>query len=791
MSLGVESLWRARCCFCLVQGHSLFPGEFRYLLFGGRSQARYRLFSSAAASSVSASSSPVSSSSAFFSSLGGLASGGFESRKPNFVEDAGRTPQADVDGEGRGPTLGNMAPTASPTARGRISPRDEAQTRVLGPRAAAAIDPPAPRPGRPIHRRNLRKHIASARRQALVEYARWDLRKPRDDWRWTLNFMIRHTPKVGEVLDFKVRIGRGTAAQARAAFSELDTTLWQLQQRHHCKIHIESGLRGHEPLILNLSGASVSIHKSLSELTKAVGPVLGVRVLDSSLPISWPEKETDRDRDQGAAEIRVPSHGNSVDEVEPGTIARGATAFAEMAQRPKHRIKLYRLMTRADRIPRPAVWTKSSFERYVAELTFARVPTHLHRALYPVGLSHQATVVQLLTGLFCSEELRGAASASALKMALHYIQARGPMFRPAARAIFYQAELRHLPLDAETFQTFLTSASRARDLQAFNSILTAMYRKGHSTQPAAWISFLPMIRDPRMLYHTIRRMRSRGLLRLRPILEQIGRQRAVLHLERHARGDSSIRQLLDVHDRWYGRSWLDTMTLNRMVDVLAARGNLGACYDLLDLTVPGGRLRADEYTLNTMITHTRGILRKAALLSRWPGLEPDGVTYQQLFQAAWRQRLPNVLRVVWRYSVFAGLTNSLMRHTLTKFMRADSAAGKNDAVMNQETPVEGKPTSAMSESKKHNFLKAWEDVILGPYQPVAGQPKISGAAQLIRKYMDKAGPVRPLVPLESKIREAYDLDMKIHALNRQGVEITPIMRKSLTVKINVGIKERQ
>lgn len=764
----------------------MHPGESRYLLSGGRFQARCRLSSSSASSSAT------------FSAVRGLESPIIQ--KHDFVKNAGRIPRAEVHVERQRSTLGSTAPAASPPARGRFFLRIKGKTRGLGLRTTVMANPPARHPDRRASHRNLRKYIVSARRQALVEHNRKILGKPYDDWRWTLNLMIRHTPKFGEALDLKVRIGRGTAALARAALSDLDTSLWEVQRRHHCKILIESGLRGDEPLVLSLSGTSVSVWESLSELSKDVGRVLAVRVLDPKRPIVWPEEWTDRDQDEAA--IRVLRDGHSLGEGETLAAASNAADPAELAQRPKN--KVYRLATRADEIPRPTVWTKSSFEQYVARLVLARVPTHLHQSLYPVGPSHQATVVHLLTTLFSSEDLRGAISVKALKMALHFIQSRGPVFRPAARAIFYQVELQHLPLDAEAFQTFLTSASRAGDLQAFNSILTAMYRKGHCTQVATWTSFLAMIRDPHITYHIIRRMRSRGLLRLRPILEQIARQKVVLHLERRAHGDLNIQHLLNVQDRWYGRSWLDTMTLNRMVDILGAHGNLGACYDLLDTVDRDGRVRPDDYTLNTMMTHARSMRQKLALLSRWPGLQPDVVTYQQLFQVAWKQRLPNVLRVIWRYSVFAGLTNSHMRHTLTKLMRSDSAAmSKKGPVMSKKSSAKGKKvsgigkeSSAMSISKKRRFLKAWEDVILGGGELAAGRLSVPnrssvafGAAQLSMKYLEDAGSQRPLVRLESKLSEAYDMDMQIHKLNRQGVEMTPTTRESLTVDIPLGIKK--
>ncbi|KAI8950708.1 hypothetical protein F4801DRAFT_335304 [Xylaria longipes] len=729
MSLGVGSLWRARPRVSLVQGLSLVPREARNLLFASRIQARCWL-SSSAESPSSESPSPA--------------------------------------GEPEHSIVRNVTPVPPFPKPGRLSIRRLLKRQVPGPHATVMIKRPIRYPDRLESHRSLRKHKASARRQALHEYTRTAIDKPASSWRTTLDFMIRHTPKFDEILDFKVGIGRRTAAQARATLSELDTNLWQIQQRHHCKIHIESGFEEDEPLILSLSGTNVSIRESLLEIVRAVGKVSAVRVLDPALQISSPE--ISKGTSQGQPPIQLLGDGESASEDDTVTVYGHNADFVRMAEHPKH--KLYELTTRADEIPRPTVWTKSSFEHYVAKLVFARVPTHLHSSLYPVGFDHQSTVVQLLTRLFTSEDLRAAVSVAALKLALRFIHELGPVFRPAARTLIYQVELQHLPLDAEAFHAFLISASRARDLDGFNSFLRAMPRKGHYMRVETWTAFLAMIEDPQMKYYVMRRMRSRGLHHLRPILEELGRQNVMLDLEHRAGTEMSIQRLLHAHDRQYGPSWLDTITLNRMIDLVSAHGNLGACHELLDFVDRNQRARPDQYTLNTMMTHTRSIPQKIALLSRWPGLEPDGVTYRQLFQVAWRQRLPNMLRVIWRYSAFAGLAHSHMRHTLTMLMLPELVLSKHRA-----------------------FLKAWEDVILGRSELAASRllyPEGSrgfGATQLMEKYVEDAGVLRPLVRFEAKLQEAYDLDMTIHKLNREGVEVSSSMRENLTVNIPLGTKK--
>ncbi|KAF2965529.1 hypothetical protein GQX73_g8041 [Xylaria multiplex] len=645
------------------------------------------------------------------------------------------------------------------------------KTRVPSSRASPLIKRAIQYPSRRTSYMSWRKHVVSMRKQALHEYSREVLGKPlNEDWRSIMDFMIRHTPKFGEILDFKVGIGKGAATHARATLSDLDTNLFQIGRKHHCKIRVESGLREDEPLILSLSGTSVSVRESLLELVRTVGKVAAVRVLDQALQVSSPEHWDGSAH--GQLPIRLLHDGESVAEDETVTVYGHATGVAEMTSSPRHR--LYQLTMRADEIPRPNVWTKSSFEQYVAKLVFARVPTHLQWSLYPVGLDHQATVIHLLTKLFTSEDLRPAWSTSALRMALQFIQLRGAMFRPAARTISYHAELHHLPLDAETFQTFLDGAAKAGDLSGFKSVLNAMYRKGHYFRAETWTAFLGMIQDPRIKSYIMRKMRSRDLHRLRPILEEFGRQSVMRTVESRVDTVTSIHRLVQAQDTLYGPSWLDKMTLNKMIDVLGSHKKLGLCHELLDLVDQDQRVRPDHYTLNTMMKHTRSIPQKIALLSRWPQLSPDDVTYHQLFQTAWKQRLPNMLRVIWRYSVFANLTNSKMRHTLMMLMRPELFLSKN-----------------------RSFLKAWEDVILGREELVAGRlldpggDRGFGSVHLMKRYREDAGDCQPLVELETKLREAYDMDMKIHKLNKEGVEITQSMRDGLTVDIPLGIQQTE
>ncbi|KAI0522009.1 hypothetical protein F5B22DRAFT_513516 [Xylaria bambusicola] len=744
MSLGVKSLWRAQSRLG-VQALSLVPRVSRNLRPGSLIQPRCRLsYSTDSPSPMAELGTPMV-------------------RK---VETGKKMEKGPLQGE-----VGKGRSTSNPTAAspGRLFLRRKIKTQPLSSRVKPMITPIIQYPTKHAMKRSLGKHVLSKKRQALHEYYLEVLDKPPNNWRSTLDFMIRHTPKVGEILDFKIKIGKSAAAQARATLSDLDTNLWQMQQRHNCNVHIESGFFEDEPLVLNLSGSSVSIRGFLLELVRNTGKISVVKVLDPTLDISsltfWGDNSA-----EGQERIKLIGQGETTAEDELMTVYGTKNGFIEMAKQPKY--KLYDLTTRADEIPRPAAWTRFSFEQYVAKLVLGRVPAHLHRSLYPLGSDHQSTVVHLLTKVFSSEDSRAAMSVTALKMALQFIHSRGPVFRPAARTISIQAEQQHLSLDAEVYHTFLVSASRRGDLQGFNSVMRAMHRKGHYVRAQTWIAFLQMIKEPQIKRYIMKKMTGRGLGSLQPVLAEMGRQEVVLELEYSANTELSIQRMVDAQDSKYGPSWLNAITLNRIIDILGGRENLEACHELLALISRDRRVQADQCTLNTMMAHTLSIPGKIALLSRLPGVRPDDTTYHKLFQPAWKQRLPNMLRVIWRYAVFSGRANSKMRHRLSVLMQHQ-----------------------LEWSKQRAFLKECEGIIFGRRELAACGIETGddaggkGIRRLVDLYIEDAGGQLPLVPLGTKLQEAYEMDMKIHKLKREGTDLSASVQDSLTVEIPLGMKE--
>ncbi|KAI1501495.1 hypothetical protein F5X99DRAFT_382700 [Biscogniauxia marginata] len=719
MSLGVKSLWRAQSCTSCVKGLSLILRESRCLLSPPRPTRRW----------LSAA--------------------------------VGRTeppPRAKI---------------SFSSHRRRIFRRIIKQRSELGPKKSVLVRRPEHYPNNYETRRSLRKHQEDVARQHLHDQTRETEMKPPHDWRSTLDFMLRHTPKFGEVLDFKVVIGKGAAEDARELLSGPDTNLEQIRRKHSCEIRIEETSPHDNVLVLSLSGSEISLRKSLLELVRVVGKLTAVRGLDTAgkllLSDVWEDHSSRR------LPVKLLGEGEVGADETTMTVSRDSVGGPLWAAGPRY--KSYVLTQRADHIPRPAEWTEISFEAHVAALVYGRVPTHLAQQLYPNGANHQKTVVSLLLDLFTSQHTQSVISVSSLKLALKFMQSKGTTFRPDARALFYQAELLNLPLDTETFNAFLVGASKLGDLDGFNSVLRTMVRKRYFPQSHTWMAFLDMIEDPEAKRYIINKMRAKGLNRLPSVLSVMGSHTAVLDLEHRLFElpmNFDILLYVDEQDKKYGTQWLNPFTLNRIIDILGNRGKQEACQDLINSICFTRRTTPDVYTLNTLITHSRSIRQKIRMMvlmkARWPLIRPDEVTYHQLFRAAWRQRLPNMLRVIWRYAVLAKATNSKMRRSLVTLLR-------------QRRGV----------SKQRDFLKAWEDVIFFRAELTkmrALQSKYSSAAQMLAAYFQAMQGRTMRVSLTVKLRQAYDMDMKIHRLIKEGTVISTSMKRSLTVNIPLKATNR-
>lgn len=666
------------------------------------------------------------------------------------------------------------------------------------PPLAVLVKPAENTPSQVETRRSHRKHVNSVRTQSLHDIKRVVGGKPDFQWHETLALLAKHTADSREVLRFRVTIGRGAAAQVRnRLLTGLDSNVWQISRRYQSIIHVEE-TADDGVLALGLSGSKIAVRQSLLELLRVAGQVTALRVHNSELRAAlakdWEEKNAT------TARVKLLGIGDIAAEDATLTLADQASAAllalrdveaeedtttvldeAPAMSTKKH--KFYKLDRPANAIEMPALWTKHSFEEYVVALTYGQVPPEKHHDFYGNGPDHQEVVAALLVRAFTLAETRPAISLSAVKLALTYLQKRGPGFRRAHEQVFAQIDLQDLPADTETYDILLVGAARWGDSRSYISVLKTMVRKGFRPQATAWLAFFEMTHDRNRKHKILAGMRKKGLDRIRPIYDQMTRRQALLALESQLakqaksshEGEAKsyhIGALVQERDRQHGQTWLDTMTLNKMLEVLGRSLEFDACKHLLAIAQKERRVKPDVVTLNTMITHIRDVSEwigvMETLQSRHPRLTPDEITYHKLFSIAWTLNKPNMMAVVWRYATIAKLAPSKMVSRLNSlFVR--EAADLDSASLRQR--------------------RFWLPIIFGhdesggPAAPTDWAAKPHSFYEVMARFREANKNKTPTAGLAQKLREAYDNDTALNKLKKEKSEVTAENMGRLSVAI--------
>lgn len=752
MSLGVKSVWRAHAWASAASGLSLSPRELpRALSFYAGNRHIYTGSTTAA--------NPTESS---------LKTGTIELNLPNETNEPANTvrrvtskspaePDLDLTNSGDLKVI-----NASPSAVRRAFLR-----RVIKQRAGSDSKNPVLvkqvqwYPSKDEVARSVRKSSRSKARQDLWAYARSKEDRPGADWRGVVSFLSKLTPKFGSIFDFKVTVGKGAADEIRELLPRGPTAEpGQLQQATRAIVRVDGVDDRDGTLHLTLTGSAHSIRMALMDLLEASGHITAVRTLDSNsegmLRDLWQQQRTNllSVKLLGSEDVEFD------DKVLTLTSERGPVDY----RLPERRH--YTLVQRADQIPQPAVWTRSSIESYVALLVYGVVPPHHYNTLYNKTSDHQQTVVALLLEIFLSEDSRRVLTPKALAMALMYIQSRKLAFRPAARAIFNQAEVHNIPMDTRICNLFMQGSASSGDLDGFDAILKTMARKNLHADSESWLALLSLVEDVEAKRYILGKMHKKGLDRIESALVKAGRHMAPFELQNSLKQLESISAFVNQQDKLYGSLWLDQSAFNKLVDVLGKNGKHDLCNELFELVYETRRALPNAITLNTMITHNRSLQQALETIrmfqTRWPTAKVlDKDSYDILFQVAWKNRSPNMLRVIWHYASFARLASSKMRHRVTSFLRKDEGLGRMSLVKTWEAEIVGGDTMALL-SPNHEYTLAtaiswWHGAKSHYYKPAASFGK--------------------------KLIEAYELDRQVHSKIKEGEVMTPPLRASLTVKI--------
>lgn len=760
MSLGVKSVWRARACASAASGLSLSPRELpRVLSFGPRASQR-RWDSAKASNSYKSTTADKAFDLEVSSQSIELAPKlrRISSRLPSH-------PNPDPT-EHEDPKVIGASPSAVRRAFLRRIIKQKADSDIKNPVLVKQVQW---YPSKDAVARSVRRSSRSKARQDLWAYARTKEDKSGADWRTVVSFLANLTPRFGSIFDFKVTVGKGAADEIRELLPRGPTAEpGQLQQATRAIVRVDGIDDTNGTLRLTLTGSAHSIRMALLDLLKASGHITAVRTLDSNsegmLRDLWQQQKNNLQ----AVRLLGSEDVDFDDRILTLTSEQGPTDYQLQSNR--H----YNLVRRADDIPQPAVWTRESIESYIALLVYGVVPPRHYAALYKDTSDHQQTVVSMLLNIFLSDDSRRVLTTQALAMALKYIQSRKLSFRPAARAIFNQAELHNIPMDTRICNLFMQGSASAGDLDGFDAILKTMARKNLHADSESWLALLALVEDVEAKRYILGKMHKKGLDRIESALVKAGRHMAPFELEGSIKQLQSMKAFIEQQDKSYGPLWLDQSALNKLVDVLGMYGKHDLSDELFELVHEFHRTIPNAITVNTIITHSKSTQQTLEtirmLQARWPTAKiTDKDTYDMLFQVAWKNRSPNMLRVIWHYASFAREASSKMRHRMSNFLSRDEGHGRMSLVKTWEAEIVGADTMAQL-SPSHD-------------EPLA--------TAISWWHGAKSHHFKPTASFGKALIEAHELDRQVHAKIKEGELMTPVMRKSLTIEIPLKRRENK
>lgn len=624
--------------------------------------------------------------------------------------------------------------------------RKSREKNSLQPLQEALVHQPAYLPNKRQRFRLDRKRTQSIATQHAVQHLRPYL-KPSADWHVIISNLDKHTPIFDRIIDFQVVLDKGVAADI---FSAEHVDNLRTIKKDGCILRMQEDKKNDGTTTLFISGSQWAVRTVMTDLLKLTGSLSAIRVPD---PGSQKTLQDLISKKKSAQLVKL------LRESDPGRESRDPAPVVREAA--------YQLCLRADLIRQPETWTKANLEQYVAKLVYAEVPRPLYSGQ---EMNHQETVASILVGLFQSPYTRPALSLRALDLALNFLTRRGIAFRHAAHTIFNLAELAHVPIDTATYNIMLRGCCVSGDLDDFQNMLQRMIKKGHRPDSRTWLELLYIVQDLHLKNLILASMKKKGLNRIQSTLVKAGSHLAPIELEASMKSiNQDLAPFIARQDAIYeGPRWLDTLALNKMLEICGRHGRYDLSYQLLDLVAQGDRGKPDHISINTMLTHVRSAKDVHFILQtmrqRWGDIKLDEIAFHLLFERCWKLRGPNQLRVVWRYACYAREAGSKMRAKMTRVLTLPH----------------------MNDLHSKAIFKEWETNIFGPeladlrakFGPSGVQAK-----HLCQVHIEQRRTMEPAVDLGTKLMEAYAMDGIIHMRIKTGEKMTDAVRESLTVSI--------
>ncbi|MCJ1273967.1 hypothetical protein MMC21_001760 [Puttea exsequens] len=246
-----------------------------------------------------------------------------------------------------------------------------------------------------------------------------------------------------------------------------------------------------------------------------------------------------------------------------------------------------------------------------------------------------------------------------------------------ARGLIVLMRRMELPLVTVTANIILQSAAAQKDLHNFAFLLRLLLRAGFQPDDETWVQFMMAVESAGVRAYILHKMKEKGMLKRISTARDVAALMIQHDLKCHLEGGHKLDRFLAHMDDRYGVGWMSTAAGNGILAQGAFLESVSRVTCLLEEMKERGFV-ADTLSMNILLHKflpSRRIHQSFAILGllyHLFGRHPEKSSYEILFLQAWRNRLLNVARVVWRIAHFDGLTTYKMRKLVTQSLRWSS-----------------------------------------------------------------------------------------------------------------------
>ena len=441
-----------------------------------------------------------------------------------------------------------------------------------------------------------------------------------------------------------------------------------------------------------------------------------------------------------------------------------------------------------DRIPEPLDWSVVTFAKYVEDLETSRVDRLVQRQIYGKGKSHVTAVATMFESLFQDESMKGLLNARACNVALVFFYRHGMIVK--ARALYTRMENLHMQIEPETFNIILCGSAAEKDLYNYTYNLRHMIKRKLSLTSRTWSSLLMAVDSSEARATIVNEMRARKLLdrfsTMRDVVDLTIRDEVASHLDR----SNEMSTFFQGMDSRYAPGWLTVSGANIVLDEVGMRQSALEAFELLKeirKRVP----RLGNVALNTLLTHCRQLRAHDLAIDVIEYFETKQGTslgqkeYGSLFRQAWRSRLYNFCRVIWRSACMDAAVTFAMQRLVMESLTFENPECSNSQPRNRADiwkNAAGKVIVGVGIATKED--KPDEVQHPGSNAPTTVQDLGDNTETLsahLEQLMDDTNAPRPRLETLRSAKALVDNDFVAYKKYRKERTLIPLLREALAM----------